>query len=203
MVITTTNAGNLQQISDFSPDVKQISFSPNADLVAIATQVGDADYEVVILDVLTGQPVGFINGRMDFFEDLVWSPDQQRIAVISERVTGGGTEEYNVKVYTLAQAANPAWYIMGNSDLWITDYIEPDLTQPSELPRHRVHLTWNPDSTMIAIAFFDRLSVYDIVGESELVSISIPALELVAWASNGEYIVTQSKTSGVRLWGIL
>ena len=196
-VITTDNVNEI--IALISPDdaIKQISFSPDNMMLAIARQVQDADYDITIYDAGTGDEIGFLQGRMDFFQAMTWSPDSTRIAVISRRITGGGIELRGVKTYMIELSFDPSYYILGNSDTWYTDEVSitEDLINP-------VDMAWNSVSSMIAIAFYNSLQIYDVRADALVYSEDITDIETVDWTENGQFIIVQAGNNNVSLWGV-
>ena len=198
--ITASNAPSLSLSSTLDATVRQVSFSSDGGRVAVAAQDGDADYVIDVYDMPTREAILSISGRMDFFHNLVWSPNSSRIAVISGRTTGGGVEERSVKLYTIASGSDSQPYHFGASDAWISDYIYPD--PDGLLQSYPVDLMWNSSGELIAIAFFDRLVVYDVVLNAELTSIALRGIYDVEWSPDGRYIITKSDRSGIQLWQV-
>jgi WD40 repeat protein len=196
-IITPTNAAKITQITPILDNVRHISVSLNSQLMAIATQYVDNDYHITLYDLETGEAVSFMHGRMDSFHDLIWSPDSQRIAVISGRTTGGGVEERSVKVYTVSLGSERYYYGVGNSDAWFVDYVN----DPYD-PRNPVQVAWNPTSDMLAIAFYEKLAVYELEGNSELFSTSVPGISTVTWLQDGKSIITKIDHRTLYVWGV-
>ncbi len=197
-VITVDNAESITMLVNLEEDVRDISFSPDGMMMAIVTQDLDLDYNISILDTQSGAETSHMQGRMDSFRDLVWSPDSQRIAVISGRTTGAGVEERSVKTYTLERGTNINYYILGHSDTWYTDYVDAS----PEIAGNPVEIAWNPSSNMIAIAFYNKLEIYDLDSDSSVFSTPIVGIESVRWSPNGTMIVTSSDGDIEHIWGI-
>jgi WD40 repeat protein len=196
--LDTLNAENVSQLEEIAlvdEDTRNVSISLNGAMVAVVTQFQDSDYNIKIFDSESGLEVSAMRGRMDFFRELIWSPDSQRIAVISGRTTGAGVEERSVKVYTIALGIG-TYYFGGQSDLWYADYIYPD--DPYGFP---VDVAWSPASDMIAVAFYQRLVIYDVDPDTELFSTSVIDIQFVEWSSDGRLIITRVNDE-VRLWGV-
>ena len=82
-IISSANAKDIEPIFTFDEHTKHVSVSPDKRLLAIVSQVVDADYNILIYDMQTTEEITHIQGRMDSFRNLVWSPDSKRLAVIS------------------------------------------------------------------------------------------------------------------------
>lgn len=191
--ITQTNVSNLATIYAFEENTQQAAFSPDATMIAVARQRGDSDYSVSVIDLQTSTIVLNIQGRMDFFRNIVWSPDSTRLAIVSSRTTGGGVQETSIKLYTVVQDD----YVLGNSDVWYTDYF--DLTNGTPIP---TEVIWNPSSTLIAVAFQNQINIYD--GLQEMPLVSLDALEVVhlEWSSDGKFIVIENAAGEIEILGI-
>gem|GEM_PF-5841358 len=197
LVISADNIASLQIIESFDQDTKHISISPNGQLFAIVTQHMDFDFNISIYNSETDEEFTTIQGRMDFFRDLVWSSDSKHIAVISGRRTGAGVEERSVKTYTIqhTDVSNP--YLLGNSDVWYTEYVYPE-DQP-ELP---INIVWSPDNKFLVVAFHNRMAILHAESEEELFTADIAGIQTVDWTPDGSYIITQNSDSFIQIWGV-
>jgi WD40 repeat protein len=198
--ITATNVNNLEAIFTFDEHTRHVSVSPNGKLLAVASQVVDADYNILIFDIETREEITHIQGRMDGFRDLIWSPDSNWVATISGRLTGGGVEERSVKTYFIPTDGTD--YTMGFSDLWFVDYVYP--SSRTEYPSIPVSVAWSSASDMIAVAFYNKLSVYDVTVEEEieLFTATIEGLTNVDWSANGALIITEDSNHRIQVWGV-
>ena len=198
--ITATNVNSIESIFTFDEYTKHVSVSPNGRLLAVASQVVDADYNILIFDMESTEEITHIQGRMDGFRDLIWSPDSNWIATISGRLTGAGVEERSVKTYFVPTDGTD--YTMGFSDLWFVDYIYP--SSRTEFPSMSVNVAWSTSSNMIAIAFYNKLSVYDVTVEEEveLFTIPIEGITTVDWSANGSLIITEDSNHLIQVWGV-
>lgn len=93
-VITPDNAAAIAVLTSMSGDTRHISISPDSRLIAFVTQHQDWDYNISIFNMQTGTEVSRMQGRMDTFRDLIWSPDGMRIAVIRAYPNNGYTERH-------------------------------------------------------------------------------------------------------------
>jgi hypothetical protein len=98
---------------------------------------------------------------------------------------------------------------MGFNDIWFHDEIYPlppdyDNLSPGKpvriLPGNPVSLAWSPDSRMIAIAFYERLLVHDVIEDQELLAVDVPGIREVDWPADGRIIVAESEDRSIRLW---
>lgn len=191
---------NVQEITLLAPidaDIRDVSTSPDGRLLAIVSQHLDLDYNIRIVDLETGEDIIHIQGRMDSFSELSWSPDSRQVAVISTRTTGGSAEERSVKTYNLSQAANDGRYMMGFADTWYVDYVD-EAVAPDSNP---IALAWSPTSEMLAIAFYQRVEIYRFGEEAIAMTIPITGLSNVYWSSSGRFIITKG-SDGTGIWGI-
>jgi WD40 repeat protein len=195
--ITVDNVGQLEAILIGDFETKHVSFSPDGTMIAVAYQQWDFDYNITIYDFQTGEEVSYMQGRMDFVHDLIWSPDNKRIAVISGRTTGGGIDIRSVKTYTLEKGANAGFYLLGNSDVWYSDDISS--TADAGYP---IQVAWHPTAYIIAVAFYERLEIYDVEADEMLFSEPVSDIKSVEWAANGKVIITESGEGQVLLWGV-
>jgi len=196
-VIAPANISRIQVITSVGDDMRDISLSPDGKLMAFVTQHQDYDYDIRIFDVQTDTEISSMQGRMDSFRELIWSPDSKHIAVISGRTTGAGVQERSVKTYTIAIGSQPNFYGMGNSDTWYADYI-----YPKDTPGNPVQVAWSSQSDMVAIAFYEKLSVVDANIDAELFTAPIPRIYDVSWSPDGKRIITRSGYHTVQLWGV-
>jgi WD40 repeat protein len=198
--ITPDNAATIRLLVPTKWETKGIVTSPNGEMVAIATQIADYDFNVSILDTTTDKEISSMQGRMDSYIDLVWSPDNKRIAIISGRLTGGGVEEQTVKTYTIEKGKNPAFYRDGNRDAWYYNYVNSSLDRPINPPR--VKVAWSSASDLLAISFYGKLEVYD--GENDKALFSTPVTDIVdiSWSPNGKFIVAKTTPNNVSIWGV-
>jgi len=195
--LTADNIAQISLIHQFGENTRVVAFNPDGTLLARASQVSDNDYHIEIVDVQSGERIGHIGGRMDFIRDVVWSPDSLRIATISGRRTGGGTEERSVKVYTLASARDLNYYQLGHADVWYADYVEPQ-----DSPGNPIQITWHPTSTMLAAAFHNQLIILDPDEKNELFSTEIPSIEDIYWIRDGNQLLALSNDSLPTIWGV-
>lgn len=182
--------------------LRGISWSPDSSMLANVTSNADYDFQIAISDTESGDEVCHISGHMDFYDNLVWSPDSRRIAVISGRTTGGGTVYNSVKLYTLENnvpGESRCFYIVGN-DRWYVDIIDPTTVYENTIPATQV--VWSPTGEMIAVTFFDHLSIYDATQDEPLIEQAISGLSAVDWSNDGRVIVTGSSDGTIRLWGV-
>lgn len=194
--ITSENVTSLTTIETLDADTKQVLFSPDGEKVAIAIQHQDFDYNIIVYAIQSGEAIISIQGRMDFFRELTWSPDSERIATVSGRRTGSGVEERSLKTYTItASESNP--YVMGNADTWYADYV-----YPQDQPENPVSIAWGPSSDMLAVAFLNRLVVLDAIQEEELFSTELPDIEFVQWGAKGAAIITRTEDGLSQIWRI-
>lgn len=198
-VITEINVGNLARATLVENNAQHLSVSPDSTMLALATQHSDFDYDIKIFNTHTGKAISYMQGRMDFFRDLVWSPDNKKIAVISGRMTGGGVEEQSVKVYTIESGSNPNYYILGYSDVWYTNYVN----QSTDTSINLVQVAWNPANNLIAIVFHDMFGVYDIDSDDELFSEIVVGIKAAKWSSDGKMIIIETSQNTVSVWGVL
>ncbi len=198
--LTTENIDSLALITAYDRETRQISVSPNGEMVAVATHFGDLDYSIIVSSVTSGDRIMVIVGRMDFFRELIWSPDSHYIATISERTTGGGVQLRSVKIYTVGETDTPSTYDFGNADVIFDDQINP--VPFSDFIDSPVELSWSPSSDMIAVAFYDRLAILSVNQEDELYSAELPGIAHVEWDSNGRGIITENSDGCVQFWGV-
>src|SRR5664279_1138167 len=195
--ISSENASKIEALVSLSGDVKDVSVSPDSSIIAVASQHEDNDYNISIFALDTGAEISRMQGRMDSFYDLVWSPDGKKIAVVSRRTTGGGAEEWSVKTYTIASGTNFSFYILGNSDVWYSDDVFPP-----DAPGNPVQVAWSPASNMIAIAFNERLDIYDVVTNTKLSSKPSSGVQLLQWTSDSKFIITRSSRDKSDQFGV-
>ncbi|MAU11552.1 MAG: hypothetical protein CL607_17140 [Anaerolineaceae bacterium] len=195
--LTADNISQMSLIHQFGEHTRGVAFNPDGTLLAIASQVSDNDYHIEIVDVQSGELLGHIGGRMDFIRDIIWSPDSLRIATISGRRTGGGTEERSVKVYTLASARDLNYYQLGHADVWYADYVEPQ-----DSPGNPVQIAWHPTNIMLAATFHNQLVILDPNQDKVLFSTEIPSIEDVYWMSDGNQLLALSSESLPTIWGV-
>jgi WD40 repeat protein len=198
-VITAENAGKITAFASPDADTKHISISPDGTLIAVVFQHSDLDYNILIYNMQDGAEISHMQGRMDFFSDLLWSPDSKRIAVFSARTTGGGVEERSVKTYTIEKGANSNYYGVGNSDTWYAE----DVDVSSNQAINPVAMAWNPSSNLLAVAFHDKAEVYDINADKLLFSAQFSGIKTVDWSPDGKVIITQSVDKSIALWGVV
>lgn len=192
--ITQTNVGNLLTVYSFDESTKQAIFSSDATMIAVAQQQGDSDFSVSVIDLRTSNAVLNIQGRMDFFRDLFWSPDSTRLAITSVRTTLSGLQETSIKLYTVSQDNN---YLLGSSDVWYTDYF--DLTHGPQVP---TEVVWNPTSTMIAVTFQNQINIFDGLQDEALVSLDMLNIVNLQWSSDGKFIVIENVDGEIEILGI-
>jgi hypothetical protein len=68
---------------------------------------------------------------------------------------------------------------MGHSDTWYADYI-----YPSDPPGNPVEVAWGQGSDIIAVAFHDKLAIYDARADNELFSAHVANIRFVKWSSH-------------------
>lgn len=191
--ITHDNIAYLTQVMSFDSTIRQITFSPDGTMIAVARQNMDDDYGVFIYDLETSQLVTTIQGRMDFYRNLIWSPDSKRLTIISQRITGAGVQITAVKTYTLTNDR----YMFGNSDAWYHN--EVDMTNSF---MSLDALVWHPDSTIFAVAFNDDVRIFDGVQDDPLYILDIAHVVDLDWSANGRFLMTQTAEGLIKLWGI-
>ncbi len=196
-VISTENIASLEIITLDIQGAKQIAVSPDGSKIAIASQYLDNNYNIYVYDNQSRDEINTIQGRMDSFREMLWSPDSSRIAVISGRRTGGGVEERSVKTYKIDYSFSPGNYIMGNSDVWYTDYVYPE-----DQPENEVTIAWSNTSDMLSVSFHNRLVIYAVTEETVLFSSEVIGIERVEWSTNGHMIFTQNVNGQTQVWGI-
>lgn len=191
--ITQTNVTNISTLHTFDEYTKQAVISPDASMIAIARQQGDSDFHVSIIDLATSDTVMNIQGRMDFFRDIVWSPDNTKLAIISIRTTPSGLQETSVKSYSTSEAD----YMFGNSDSWYTHYF--DLTEGIAM---KTLLAWNHSSNLFAVAFPNEINIYDGRHDESLVTLEVSNAESIQWSSNGRFIIVEHGDGVINVLGI-
>lgn len=191
--ITQDNVTDLTSIMSFDSRKKQVTFSPDGSMIAVATQNMDYDYGVYIYNLATTELVTTIQGRMDFYRNLFWSPDNKRVAIISQRITGAGVQITAVKTYTLTNDR----YMFGNSDAWYNDTVDA-LDSFMSLDA----LVWHPDSNMLAVAFNDDVRIYDGIQDDPLHILDLSHVVDLDWSADGRFLMTQTAEGSIRLWGV-
>ncbi|MBI1277975.1 MAG: hypothetical protein GC179_07595 [Anaerolineaceae bacterium] len=196
--ITRDNAAKISLIMPTTWETKYVSMSPNAEMIAKVNANSDVSFSILIYDAKTGERISSMQGRMDSFKDLEWSPDNKRIAVVSGRLTGSGVEEQTLKTYTIAKGANPVFYIDGNRDAWYYNYVDLSLN----LETNPVKVAWNPSSNLIAVAFYEKLEIYDGDNPDALFSQTVVGIKDVSWSEDGKFIIAKVMPNNVSIWGI-
>jgi WD40 repeat protein len=153
---------------------------------------------VSVIELKSGNEISHIQGRMDSFLNLTWSPDGKKIAIISTRITGSGVEIRSVKTYTVKKGLNHNYYAMGNSDTWYTD----EVNISSDKVNSPVKVIWNPTATMLAVAFHDKFDIYDVNANNKLFSEPSTDLKTINWSPDGKVIITQNGDNTISLWGV-
>ncbi len=190
--ITQLNVNHLTMLYTFREHTKQAIVSPDGQMLAVARQKFDNDSTVSVIDLSTMSTILDIEGRMDFFRSLIWSPDSTRLAIVSGRLILG-SQETSIKLYSISQGP----YILGDSDAWYTDYSD---WNDGEFVLAEV--VWNPSSTMIAVAFQNQINIYDGIQDVALTTLEIPDVIYIKWSANGKFIVIQAAEGVIQILGI-
>lgn len=191
--ISVDNISRLGALTTFDNITKQVKFSPDGTLIAVARQNMDNDYGVLIYNMDTSERVATIQGRMDGFRNMIWSPDSKRLAIMSQRITGGGAQLTAFKTYMIANER----YQFGNSDAWYNEEYPFTNSFMSPYP-----LVWHPDSTLFAVALNNDVRIYDGVQDDPLHIIEIPHVVDLSWSADGKFLMTQTSEGVINLWGL-
>lgn len=206
--ISVTNVQEMTPLVSFDdPNIQQTVISPDATLIAIASQYIDNDYLITIHRIDNGEPVANIGGRMDLFDTMAWSPDSTQLAVASGYLSGS-TELLNVRTYTIARGSGNE-YVMGNSDTWFSYFFEtyPLFLQGDDsglsLVRE-IDISWSPTGDLLAISFIDQFALIDVTGNIEVFSTVLQNVSRIdiQWSSDGRYLVTSPDVGAIQLWGL-
>ncbi len=206
--ITAANVQEVTPLVSFDPNVRQTLISPDATLIAVASQYIDSDYQITIYRIDTGEPVAYIGGRMDLFDRMAWSPYSTHLAVASGYLSGGGTELLNVRTYTIARGSGSD-YAMGNSDTWFSYEFDRSalFSQQDErfstLERY-IDLLWSPSGELLSLSFIDRFALLDVTRNTEVFSTVLEDVSRIdiQWSHDGRYLITSPDVGAIQLWGL-
>lgn len=206
--MTAANVQNIAPLMSFDLIIQQTVISPDATLIAVASQSIDSDYRITVYRIDTGDPVANIGGRMDLFDTMAWSPDSAHLAVAGGYLSGGGTELLNVRTYTITRGLGNR-YAMGQSDTWFSYGFDRSalFSQQDErfstLERH-IDLSWAPTSELLGISFIDRFALLDVRGNSEVFSTVLEDVSRIdiQWSSDGRYLIISPDAGAIQLWGL-
>ena len=172
-----------------------ISWSPDYSIVAIVEQsIQEYVFRIRTWDAVTGEFINQFSGGMYAFQELEWSPDSTRIAVLLRRPTGSGNDERGLRVFSVMPDNN---YDFDRNDYevfaWINMYESPQ----------QVKAAWNSDGTLLAIVLPDVLEIHDLDGDGSPL-ISLPAYDIVdlEWSEDDRFIAGGSDDGTIRLWGV-
>ena len=174
--------------------LRDIYWSPDDQLIATVSQVAnDFDFIVEIWNVDTGQFIQSVQGHMQGFNDLVWSPDSTKFLVIGSRRTGGGSLVRNVSIYSVAVNYN---YSMGDSDIEWFDWAN----YPTNSSLTPIQVSWSKNGEMIAISLVDGIHIHYIENDHELAIIPSPDTTALDWSSDSRFLASGSINGLIRIW---
>lgn len=206
--ITATNVQEVAPLISFGAHIEQTLISPDASLMAVASQYVDNDYQITIYRIDTGDPVAYIGGRMDLFDTMAWSPDGTHLAVASGYLSGGGTQLLNVRTYTITRGSGND-YAMGNSDTWFSYEFDMStlFSQQDErfsaLERY-IDLSWAPTGELVSFSFINRFALLDVTRNAEVFSTLLDDVSRIdiQWSNDGRYLIISPDVGSIQLWGL-
>ena len=106
------------------------------------------------------------------------------IATVSARMTGGGVQVRSVNTYTITAGLSPYTFMLGNSDIWWVEYVEPTEEARS------IQVEWSPTNDMLLIIAQNDIQIVNADSGDVLFSEAI-IVQDVQWSPDGRFIITQ------------
>lgn len=177
---------------DFQADnIRQIEWSPDDSMIAVAGNVGDSYFLINIYDTTSGDLISSIQRSwMKYFTKFVWSPDSNLLLIIGERLTGGEANSRTITIYKANK--NYSQYSTGFD--WYEDVLDDSSNAMSA--------SWSPNSQMIAVSYHDAVKILDVNNGLILAQIPMDSINTLDWHENGQYLAGGASDGTIYVWDV-
>jgi WD40 repeat protein len=161
----------------------------------IATLIGEGDNYTLVetWNASTGELINSMMSGMEFYEHVVWSPDNTKVAIVGVWGAMGGDNRY----VTISEVKSGRNY--GGSDRGIR-YVDL-LYYPETIP-YSVPVVWSPDSLKIAASFSDGVHILSATNEQDLLTIPAVNITSLSWSADGSMLAGGSTDGTIYIWNV-
>jgi WD40 repeat protein len=172
-----------------------IVWSPDETKVAtVSKSCGDCGFIIETWDIETGERINTIEGFQQYFDQLLWSPDSNMMAVLSLWNPMGG-EDRRVSFYGIKKGKD---YCCNQSD---SEYFDP-VDYPADVPFRPIRMSWKADSSQIALSFQESTNIYRIAGGENILTLPVTGVGSLEWSPDGTMLALGMNDGTIRIWDV-
>jgi serine/threonine protein kinase len=212
----------LHVLAGRSSELWKVVFSHDGELIAALPQGGGI--KVKVWKASSGQKLRYFpSEQVDVLANVAFSPDGNKLAVggilkgvrIWDMTSGRELSRFSIDSGICYMAFSPDGKIIASQTLGKTAEVRLwDVTSglelftishgTSDITLFGSTVTFSPDGAMLALAFDDKILLWDMASKRELCTLSgcIGTVEHIAFSPDGTMLASASKDGIVRLWGV-